>query len=261
MKLLWLTDLHLDRRTKKNHHKLLSRLRGQNADATVITGDISEAHQLPDHLRELGRTLAPRPVYFILGNHDFYGSSFSDVDRTVAAVCREQQNLQHLGQGETVTLGHNSALVGHRGWADGRAGCGSNSRIANPDCARIADLHGTSNHAVFARMAELGRSSAGYFRDVLPYALECYRHVYVVTHAPPFVQGATFNGRRCGRWHLPHYVNKSAGGAIAGIAEHYPVSSLTVLCGHTHSAARATVRSNVEVVVGSPGIAEIFNVT
>lgn len=49
-------------------------------DAAVITGDISEAVRLPEDLVVLGEACAPRPLYFVLGNHDFFGSSFAEVD-------------------------------------------------------------------------------------------------------------------------------------------------------------------------------------
>ena len=83
MKLLWLTDLHLDRVDQTRLKAFYGVLASQSADAAVITGDISNAHLLPSHLLELGKTFGTRPVYFVLGNHDFYGSSFDDVDRAV----------------------------------------------------------------------------------------------------------------------------------------------------------------------------------
>lgn len=255
MKLLWLTDLHLDKADEAKQQELFGDLRGRDADAAVITGDISDARGLPGHLRELGRALAPRPVYFVLGNHDFYGSSFADADRAVAGLVAEQPNLRHLGQGEVVGLTCDNALVGHRGWADGRAGWGILSGLHNRDREAIADMRGLSDRAAFDLMGVLGRTSAAYFREILPYALACYQRVFVATHAPVVEQAAIYCGRRCGPRHLPHYVNRSAGAALAGIAKYYPKNRITVLCGHTHSAARAKAGANVEVLVGPPGVA------
>ena len=69
MKLLWLTDLHLDRVEEKCRMDFYRRLCEEDSDAVVITGDISTARLLPSHLLELGQTFGPRPVYFVLGNH------------------------------------------------------------------------------------------------------------------------------------------------------------------------------------------------
>ena len=266
MKLIWLTDLHLDRASEEKQREFFFRLRQENADAVVITGDISNASQLPGHLRELGQMFGTRPVYFVLGNHDFFGSSFADVDHAVADVCKEQKNLRHLGQGEIIPLADGSALVGHRGWADGRAGWGNRSVVCNPDHASIADLCDLSKRAVFERMKELGKASGQYFRDVLPYALRCFERLWVATHVPPFTQAAFYNGQLCGRHHQPHYTNWSAGCAIQGIAKHFPKNRMTVLCGHTHSQARVRISEQVQVLAGEarpgwPRAQKVFEVS
>jgi len=250
MKILWLTDLHLDRASEEKQRRFFSRLRQENADTAVITGDISDARRLPGHLKILAQSFGARPIYFVLGNHDFYGSNLCDVDRSVSAVCGEYKNLRHLGHGEIIPLGSGAALVGHRGWADGRAGYGSRTEIPNPDRKMIADLCGLSDQAMFDKLAELGKESANYFRDVLPYSLKCYEHVWVATHVPPFTWAAFYDGKPCGRHHLPHYTNLSAGSAIYGICKQFPKSRLTVLCGHTHSATHVRASERIQVLVG-----------
>jgi len=251
MKLAWFTDLHLDRADEERRATFYGRLRWEGFDSAVITGDISNARQLSHHLRELAQACGSRKkIYFVLGNHDFYGSSFDEVDRAVSAVCREHGNLFHLGQDKIERLSENTALIGHRGWADGRAGWGSNSNLRNPDQFAIEDLRCCSKKALFGKMEELGRASGNYFREVLPYTLTCYQHVLVATHVPPFTQAAFFDGKPCGRHHLPHYTNRSAGCAITGISGHFPKSRITVLCGHTHSAAEAVVGGKVRVLAG-----------
>jgi predicted phosphohydrolase len=258
VRMLWLTDLHLDRATERDRRRLFRQMRDEEADAVIITGDISNGETLTAHLRELGRALALRPVYFVLGNHDFYKSSFAEVDRAVASVTAEQPNLHHLGQGEIIPLAADKAILGHRGWPDGRAGSGDRSRVISQDREMISDLRHLSDRAAFDRMRELGRDSATYFRGLLPYALGRYRHVLVATHAPVLEQAAIYNGRRCGRDFLPHFVNTSAGGVLVGIARHHTRSRLTVLCGHTHSAARVRVGApNLEVLVGAPGVTRL----
>jgi hypothetical protein len=92
---------------------------------------------------------------------------------------------------------------------------------------------------------------------LLPYALQRYRHVLVATHAPVLEQAALYDGRKCGGQFLPHFVNIAAGGVLVGIARNHPKSRLTVLCGHTHSAARVRGGANLEVLVGAPGVARL----
>jgi len=263
MKLLWLTDIHLDSASPTSQDMFYQSLREAEFDSAVITGDISIARLLDDHLAELARSCAPRNLYFVLGNHDFYGASFDQVDRMVDACCHKHANLHHLGQGEIVRLGPDSALIGHRGWADGRAYGGRRTARRFPDQDGIRDLRFRSTFFSFRKTEQLGRESGTYFRRVLPYALTSYRNVLIATHVPPFAKAVRFSGQQCDLMSLPHYVNASAGSVILRIGEQFPKTEITVLCGHTHHKATAKIASNIKVVAGrarkgSPAIQDVI---
>ncbi len=231
----------------------------------MITGDISNAQRLPMHLGELAGVCAEQTIYFVAGNHDYYGSSLEEVDRSIERVCGRFPNLRHLGRGNAIPLGSDLALVGHQGWPDGRAGWGCRTVTRSRDHRWIADFRGMSRQAGFAKMEELGRCSGQYFRDVLPHAMQCYRHVLIATHVPPFVQAVRFGGEQATWAKLPHYANTFAGGAIAGIAAHYPRSRVTVLCGHTHSRVSVDVTPMLTVRCGHartgfPAIEEVLEI-
>ena len=246
----WLSDLHLDQATQESKRNFLKRLSGEDFDAAIVTGDTSNGLEIANHLAQLGAACGSRPVYFCLGNHDFHGSDFESVHAKIREVCKRQKNLILLGDGEIVALTKNTALVGHSGWPDGRAGWGRNTIIKSPDQHRIGDLARLSNNDLFDRMGQLGRESAGYFRNVIPRALGRFSHLIVCTHAPPFWQATRHNGRVCADTHLPHFTNLSAGGAIAGIAMNHPRRRITVMCGHTHCPTQVKIFANLEVRVG-----------
>lgn len=254
-KLLWLTDLHMEKADGAVKTRFYKDLSEMEFDAAVVTGDISNAAELPGELMALAKACAPRQVYFLLGNHDFFGSSFYEVDAAVEAVCRKHDNLHHLGHGEIIRLSAQACLIGHRGWADARAGYGKRTHVSPRDSNAIGDFKDLSQEEVFERMENLGRESGRYFREVLPYALSCYDHVWIATHVPPFKWSAFYDGRMCGPLHLPHYTNVSAGGAIHGIAAQYPNKRVTVLCGHTHSPVLFRASDHFEVRTGraTPG--------
>jgi hypothetical protein len=251
MRLLWLTDLHLDRATAEAREQFYLRLKGARFDAVVITGDISCGSKIDEHLADIARASSPRKVYFVLGNHDFYGSSFSEVQKRIEKVCAKIGNLRQLGHREVVLLGGDNALIGHQGWADGRAGWGVRTRARNPDFQAIEDFRGLPRDEVFGRMRELGNASARYFRNLLPYALSCHRRVWIATHVPPFPQAAYYDGQPCDRLRQPHFSNIAAGGVLRGIAESFPDRRLTVLCGHTHCRAAVQAADNIDVLVGA----------
>ena len=118
---------------------------------------------------------------------------------------------------------------------------------------------------MFSKMSELGKASARYFREVLPYALTCYRNVFVATHVPPFVDAALYNDEPCGAFQRPFYTNISAGCVIRGITSSYKRSRVKVLCGHTHTCTRVKISAEVEVLAGGsepgrPKVEQVFNV-
>src|SRR5688572_6514389 len=71
VKLAWATDIHLDCASKTHIQDFLDGIKNSGADKLVVTGDISQARKLKGHLQLLGETVE---TYFVLGNHDFYGS-------------------------------------------------------------------------------------------------------------------------------------------------------------------------------------------
>ena len=249
-RIAWLSDLHLDLASQASELRFYKKLAGEGFDAAVITGDISNGRDIAGHLAKLAASCGSRPVYFCCGNHDFHGSDFESVHAKIREVCTLHENLYFLGHGEIIPLTGDTALVGHGGWADGRAGWGRNTVIKSPDQHRIGDLTRLSKDDLFDRLCQLGRESAGYFRDVIPRALRHFSHLIVCTHAPPFRQAARYNGRVCDDTHLPHFTNLSAGGAIAGIAKNNPRRRITVVCGHTHCPTQVRVLKNLEVRVG-----------
>jgi predicted phosphohydrolase len=263
-KVLWLTDLHLDRADDRKKRALLAQIAGMEYDALVVTGDISSAPFLVDHLRELAAACAPHPLYFVLGNHDFHFGTIADVDNEVNAVCRSTNNLHHLRGREIISLSHDTCLIGNRGWADARAGWGKRTIIASRDHLSIGDFRELTKKAVFSRMEMLGHESAVSFRKILPIALGRYRHVVVATHVPPFHQAALYNGRPCGSTHQPHFVNLSAGMALCGIVRQFPKKFVTVLAGHTHNRFKTHFLRNLEIRVGeartgNPTIQEVLD--
>ena len=263
--LLWLSDLHLNKTSEKTRARFLRKINLLEYDAAVITGDISSAPNLSSDLHDLAEACSPRPLHVVLGNHDFHGSSIDNVEGLVEEVCQRHSNLRHLGYGEIIPLGEGTAIVGHRGWADGRAGWGNRTVIECRDHRSIDDLRILSRKDMFARMEHYGRESAAYLRNVLPYALTCYQHVIVATHVPPFAEVAQYNGQRCGPTHLPHFTNVSAGRAIIGIARQFPRRQITIICGHTHCATEANILDNLTVRVGGaqkgqPAIQRILQV-
>lgn len=248
--IMWLTDLHLDRANTEQINLLLLQLTGTIYDAVAISGDISTAPYLERHLWMIAQACAPRPVFFVIGNHDYYYSSIKEVEDNVTALCEKVKNLHYVDGSKIIHLGRGIALTGHGGWADARAGEGSESMIDNPDRDKISDLHNLSRTQIFDKMRELGKLSARMIRRTLPLALTRYRHVIVLTHVPPYPEVVLHRNEPCDKSRLPHFVNLSVGLMIRAILKAFPHRKVTVLAGHSHGFATAEISNNLSVHVG-----------
>lgn len=251
---LWITDLHLDRASEAKQSSILSSLRQMDYKNVVISGDISDAKNLRTHLLQLASACAPRKIYFVLGNHDFFGSGFAEVDADVADLCESVANLHHLDGKQVVMLGHGVGLIGNRGWADARAGYARRTVIDSPDRLKITDFCGMDRDRTLMRMRELGAESASLIRKTLPLALTQYQHVVILTHVPPFPEAVFYKKKASAPTHLPHYVNISAGLAIRAIARAFPQRNVTILSGHSHSSKTAEILPNLTIHVGEARI-------
>lgn len=249
-RLLVLSDLHLDKSSQSSKADFLKRLKATDYDSVLITGDISVASLLPKHLGEIVQA-SGRPVIITSGNHDYYGSSFYEVDKAIESICAKHPNLIALGGGEIIEFSRTTCLVGHRGWYDGLAGSGAKTRVESPDRYAIEDFRNLSRSAFFRKLKDLGEESADYFRRLLPLALSRHRHVLLGTHVPPFTQGLRFDGKRCVWNRQPFFSNQALGNLIWGISKHHPGRKIQVLAAHTHSHAAVMLRPNLSMRIAA----------
>jgi predicted phosphohydrolase len=118
MKLLWVTDPHLNFLSRRARQRF-GRALAAHGDALLVTGDIAESPSLVRILRDLAGSYA-KSVYFVLGNHDFYGSSIVRTGQLAAEI--SGRRLHWLTRAGAVRLSEETALVGHDGFYDGRNG-------------------------------------------------------------------------------------------------------------------------------------------
>jgi predicted MPP superfamily phosphohydrolase len=252
MRLAWATDIHLDHAGESARRKFCRAVKEQ-ADSLVVTGDIAESHILGSTLTALA-TLAEQPVYFVLGNHDFYRGSIADTRRQVGYVVGE--GLVYLSQAGVVELTPNTVLVGHDGWADGRLGDLDRSEEILNDFLLIDELrcwrdtHTLDKPALRRALEALGDEAAGYLKSVLAAAAGQYPHIIVATHVPPFREAAWYQGSPSSDGFLPYFGCKAVGDVLLEAAQSHPGCQILVLCGHTHGGGELQVAENLRVLTG-----------
>lgn len=249
-RLAWATDIHLDFVSAGEVLEFCERIGQASCDALVITGDIAEGESVCGYLQMLAAQLDV-PIYFVLGNHDFYGARIKNVRAAVTQLSRVTSNLHYLPVAGVVPLTGKTALVGCDGWGDLHHGKGFESRVEMQDNYLIRDLAALSPMGRFARLRALGEEEAEIVRVRLPQALSKFQHVILATHVPPFREACWHGGKISDDEWLPHFTCKAVGDVLLKIMKANPKHKITVLCGHTHGGGEAQVLPNLRVLTGA----------
>jgi 3',5'-cyclic AMP phosphodiesterase CpdA len=249
MRLAWATDIHLNFLEPPALETFLAAIADARPDAVIVSGDIAEAPSVEGYLVAIERAVE-RPIYFVLGNHDYYGGAIAEVRACMTALSARVPRLRWLNAAGVVPLTEETALVGHDGWADGRLGDYARSTVMLNDYFHIRELTGLDAKTRLAALNRLGDEAAAHFRALLPRALARFRRVVVVTHVPPFREACWHEGRISDDNWLPHFSSRAAGEALAEAAGAHPDRELLVLCGHTHGEGVARPLENLEVRTG-----------
>jgi predicted phosphohydrolase len=154
-RLVWITDIHLDFCSEPQIEEFFVEVGRNNPQAVLLGGDVSESRRIVQRLDQM-RAAWSVPIYFVLGNHDFYGSSITSVRAAVTELSRQRQSLHYLTTDGPVDLGNGWGLVGHDGWADGRIGNYAQSVVMMYDYQRIEELAALTKKERLNRLMQLG---------------------------------------------------------------------------------------------------------
>lgn len=249
MRAAWVTDIHLNFLNAEQVEAFCAAIRAENPDIVLLGGDIAEADTVEWYLKVMAADIG-RPIYFVLGNHDFYQGSIPAVRKVMDGLCRAESRLTYLSHVGCVPLTEDTGLIGVDGWGDGRLGDYAGSTVRLNDHLLIRELSGLDRDELLARLNRLGDEAADHLRVVLPLALDAHERVILLTHVPPFVEACWHEGKTSdGNW-APFFTCKAVGDVLLETMPKRPDRQLTVLCGHSHGAGRAQLLPNLEVLTG-----------
>jgi predicted MPP superfamily phosphohydrolase len=249
MRIAWLTDIHLEFLSPPGVEAFFTRLLAEDPEAVLVGGDTGTAPTFSRFLWRMEERLQ-RPIYFVLGNHDYYGGSIRQVRREAGALAARSRWLRWLPEAGVVGLTARTGLLGHGSWADGRLGSGMASPVLLNDYVQIREFISLGQEERFRKLAELGDEAAAFVEKHLPSAAERYREMLFLTHVPPFREAAWHEGRASADDWLPHFSCKAVGDALVRVMRAHPGCSITVLCGHTHGEGEVRVLENLLVRTG-----------
>lgn len=263
-RVVWLTDLHLNHCDDNLVDQLFQEINAQEPDSIWIGGDFSESFQLLRYLRWMDHVFSC-PVYFVLGNHDYYFSSIKMIRDQVTDFSSQKEKMTYLTASGPVPITDNSMLIGHDGWSDGRCGDYEKSVVMMHDYQTIEELVGLDKIARWEVLKKLGDEAGNHIRKNLEAAFQRCDHVYILTHVPPTRGACWHNGSISDDQWAPHFTCKAAGDAIIETLRQYPEKRASVFCGHTHGEGESTPCKNLKIytgksLYGQPSITKVFEV-
>lgn len=265
-KIVWLTDIHLNFLKAPERVQFYNRVAEIDADKLLITGDIAEAKDVCEILSEFSQHVSS-PIYFVLGNHDYYFGSVANVREKVQTLCKQNSKVIWLGKPEIIALSGDTVLVGHDGWADARYGDFDRSLVSLNDSRLIAELYQAfllNKSALKSEMQKLADEDAEVLQQTLTKAINAKtKKVIIATHVPPFPECSWHKDQPSDEDWLPYFASKATGDVIKVFANKHKSVHFLVLCGHTHTAISVALFENLKIKAGvaqyhKPQIQEIM---
>jgi predicted MPP superfamily phosphohydrolase len=260
-RLAWATDIHLDRLDERDYLEYKEYLQELNPDCLIVSGDIAEGEKVSQSLKDFDELL-DFPIYFVLGNHDFYWNSFEQVEREVGEVVKNSKNLIWLTQKGVIELNSSTCLIGVEGWGDGRNGTFDISKGYTRDLLSIKDYNDLNREQILKLMNDKGGYYAELLRPKLIEAANNYQNILFLTHVPPFVEACFDRSLRIiDEFRQPFYTCKAIGDMLLEVMSEKPNCKMTVFCGHTHENADVKILDNLQIRVKESGYGTWWNST
>lgn len=234
--ILWASDTHFNLAKQKNIKKFIDEVNSNSSDMLLITGDISEAPYLHEHL-EMLETNIKMPIYFIIGNHDFYHSS---IDKTLFKLSKfvdDHPKLKWLTKEGIVELNEKTCLIGNENWWDGYYGYNNQTFlqefVMRHDYKLIEDLKVSKKERVKI-LQRINNICLNQISNKLNEALTKYDKIFLAAHVPPFPENCSFSEIALSDEWLFHTCSYSLGILLMNTMKQYPEKQLIVLSGHVH---------------------------
>jgi len=263
MRLAWATDIHLDFVTdpndifhsSKNIDTFCSLILKDKPEALLLSGDISLSSFLVDHLVALEERLR-FPIYFVLGNHDFWRGDFDGVRRQMKNLSYIADHLKYLSTTPYINLEPNVSLVGHDGWYDGFYGDPKRTNFIMNDWNYVSDFakagvmsHNSPNiEKVLLISRQQASSAAHHIANGIKAAISksSAKKIIIATHVPPFTQpiDAGLNASEALNFY-PWYASRIMGDMLLSAAKSNPHVKFEIFCGHIHSDYEGLIAPNL----------------
>lgn len=265
-KICYCSDIHFDHLESENYRGSFSKnkvipenkakefcdkMMEYDPNSIIITGDISTAKMLHVHLDWLVKYTSDVPIYFVLGNHDFYHGSIKEtrdnLTKKLKSIKSKYENkLKWLNIEGVVQLTDKTALFGHDGWYDGGYSDWFKSNLQMNEYFLTSEFRFQPQTEVYKIIRKLAQECSDHIdHHGTAAAIAGYKNVLFATHVPPFRENSLAPDRTLSdkNW-LPNMSSKLAGDALIRLNRAFPEVRWTILSGHTHTTATEAYTAN-----------------
>jgi len=256
----WATDVHLDHlRDSSQVIAFAEMIVATNCDGVIISGDISIAKHVTYHLAAIEKVLQ-RPIYFVLGNHDYYGGTIEAVRKEMSNLARISPFLKYLPLQSYHMLNSSTAIVGHDCWYDGILGNPQGSKFHLTDWSAISDYRNDymnprkseeeKRNLIIGTSRDLATEGVIHIQKGIKDAFRYARRVIVVSHVPPYAESHIYEGKIGNDDAMPWFTCKLLGDMLSDASKAFPDRKIVSLSGHTHGQYQGKKTDNLDVLVG-----------
>lgn len=266
MKIHWYTDIHLDHLRPQVRDLFLDYICSDisEGDVVVVTGDIANSNIVIGEMMKWEKSISQvgGKLFFVTGNHDYYGSSIENVTKDMEDLL-PASFLPSVGVGQ---ITDNVAIIGHNGWWDGLYADFFRSDLDMNDYHYIKEYNAEScptRKDLFVQLNKFSQEAAEKVFAAGVEAAKNNRTIIVATHVPPFPENSVYNGQISDSTWLPHFSSKRMGDVLLKLAATHRENDFIVLCGHSHGSAIYHADTNLvchtgEAQYGNPKCAGKF---
>lgn len=237
---LWLTDLHVDRLSTVQYQALLDKIYTAGAEQIWLTGDIGDPPFNWQFLDILLKRLKV-PIYFVLGNHDYYRRSIDDIRTQAWQLTRKFANAYYLTMTNPIVW-EDKMLTGVDAWAN------TNNIELN---ARTWDAEAIENWMALS-LTELQQAmNAQAQADAKHLRLQCERgitkrtrNVYLLTHVPP-LHAAQSKEAKPLQYENSVFYSNALTDVLMDLQKDYPKTTFYIYSGHVHKTFQYQISENM----------------
>jgi predicted phosphohydrolase len=235
------SDIHLDHASNGTKRKFLQEIEKLNTPL-FIAGDISDGRKVTSHLEQIAEA-CKHDVYFVLGNHDYYHSSFAEIDSKISYLMHHYPNLIYLPHMGIVRLNSDTCVIGPDSWYDAKiAPYPHLIPLGMSDFDYIQDLRGLNRFDLFNKFQAKASAGLVHLKEMVGLAVTKYKNIIIMSHPVPF---GSMNIHQTSL--SPFYIWYEAGMFLGDFASDNLNNNFLWLCGHTHDRVEKDYGENFKV--------------